>query len=145
MSLGLVLFVALFGIAMAWLYAREETRQVEAREHGKTEREWIRHYAEIKLADTHESLIQATICGPSCSPDDAKALRMDARKVFQQSPPTAVKGAMRITRAVNVDKEGTPDRRGLELSPCKRSTCSAQTHRTERRTSCHQPADGCNP
>jgi hypothetical protein len=96
MSLGLVLLVALIGIAMAWLCAREETRQVEAREHGETERERIRHYAEIKSADTRESLIQATICGPSSSPDDAKALRMDARKVLQQSPP-AVKDATRIT------------------------------------------------
>jgi len=117
MSLGLVLLVTLIGIAMAWLCAREETRQVEAREHGETERARIRHYAANKLADTHGSLIQAAICGPSSSPDDAKALRMDARKVLRQSPPIAVKDAMRITRTINVHEEGPPDGRDLELSP----------------------------
>ena len=44
MSLGAILIVAMIGIAVAWLYAREETRRVEAREHGSTEREKdIRH------------------------------------------------------------------------------------------------------
>lgn len=111
MSFGLALLVALIGIATVWLCAREETRQVEAREQGATERERIRHYVEGKLADTHESLIQAAICGPRSSRDDAKALRMDARKILQQSPPIAAEDAMRITRAANVYEEGRPNGR----------------------------------
>jgi hypothetical protein len=97
MSLGTTIVVALVGIITTWLNAREETRRVQAREQGATERERIRHTAEIQLAETQKLLIQATICGPSTSPGDAEALRLDARRVLELSPPTTVRDAMHIT------------------------------------------------
>jgi hypothetical protein len=97
MSLGITIVIALVGITTTWLIAREETRRVQAREQGATERERIRHTAEIQLAETQKLLIQATTCGPSASPDDAEALRLDARRALELSPPTTVKDAMRIT------------------------------------------------
>lgn len=106
-SLGVVLLIALTGVVVAWLYAREETRQVEAREHGATEREWIRHCAEIQLAEAQSALLKATACGPRSSPNDARAVRLDARRALDLSPPTAVKDAMRITR--NADPSGQRD------------------------------------
>jgi hypothetical protein len=98
MSLGTTIVVALVGITTTWLNAREETRRVQAREQGATERERIRHTAEIQLAETQKLLIQATTCGPSASPGDAEALRLDARRALELSPPTTVKDAMHITR-----------------------------------------------
>lgn len=97
-SLGLALIVALTGTAAAWLHAREKTRQVQAREHGATQRELIRHYPEIELAEAQEFLLRAAACGPSSTSDNAAALRADARKALELWPPTAVKDAMRITR-----------------------------------------------
>lgn len=96
-SLGTTIIAALVGIATTWLNAREETRRVQARELGATERERIRHTAEIQLAETQKLLIQATTCGPSTSPGDAEALRLDARRALELSPPTTVKDAMHIT------------------------------------------------
>jgi hypothetical protein len=97
MSLGVVLLVATTGITFAWLHAREQTRQVQAREHGETERERIRHHAEIQLAEAQKSLIHAATCGPSETPGDAEALRLDARRAMELSPPTSVQDAMRVT------------------------------------------------
>jgi hypothetical protein len=117
MSLGVVLLIALTGVAVAWLYAREETRQVEARENGATAREWIRHCAEIQLAEAQNALIKATTCGPSSSPDDAQALRLDACRALELSPPTAVKDAMRITRVADTNGQRNPPRGGSSSSP----------------------------
>jgi hypothetical protein len=97
MSLGSSIVVALVGITTTWLTAHEETRRVQAREQGATERERIRHTAEIQLAETQKLLIQATTCGPSATPGDAEALRRDARRAFEMSRPTTVKDAMHIT------------------------------------------------
>jgi hypothetical protein len=98
MSLGVVLLTAMAGITLAWLHAREETRQVQAREHGETERERIRHHAEIQLAEAQKTMMQAATRGPSETPGDAEALRLDARRALELSPPTTVQDAMRITR-----------------------------------------------
>jgi hypothetical protein len=117
MSLGVVLLIALTGVVVAWLYAREETRQVEARERGATEREWIRHRAEIQLAEAQNALIKATTCGPSCSPDDARAVRLDARRALELSPPTTVKDAMRITRIGDANGQRDPPPGGSSSSP----------------------------
>jgi hypothetical protein len=118
MSLGVVLIVALVGIVAAWLYAREETRRVQAREQGASEREWIRFYAEIRLAEAQKSLIEATTCGPCSTPGEAEAVRLDARKVLELFAATTVKDAMRITRTQDViDKHTTAPGRGLEPSP----------------------------
>lgn len=97
-SLGTTIIVSLVGITTTWLNAREETRRVQAREQGATERERIRHAAEIQLAETQRLLIQAATCGPSASPGDAGALRLDARRALELAPPTTVKDAMHITR-----------------------------------------------
>lgn len=123
MALGLALIVALTGTTAAWLHAREETRQVQAREHGATQRELIRHYPEIELADAQKLLLGATACGPSSSSDDAAALRLDARKALEQWPPTSVKDAMRITRLL--DPPGMPSQASepeLELRPATNAT-----------------------
>lgn len=102
LSLGVVAILAMAGAVAGWLHAREEARQVEARERGVTEREWIRHYAEAQLADAYKSLIMATTCGPVTSPGDADAVRKDARKVLGQSAPASLHEAMQITRRAQI-------------------------------------------
>jgi hypothetical protein len=105
MSLGVILIVTVTGMAAAWLYAREETRRVQAREQGATERERIRHYAEIQLAEAQKFLIEATTRGPCSTQIEAEAVRLDARKVLELSPPTTVKDAMCITRTPDPSDE----------------------------------------
>jgi hypothetical protein len=78
--------------------AREETIRVKVKEQAATDRERIRYQGENMLAETERSLFAAATSGPSSSAEDARTLRLDARKALERWTPTSVADAMRITR-----------------------------------------------
>jgi nitrate/TMAO reductase-like tetraheme cytochrome c subunit len=103
-TLGLALIVGLVVIGLVWHIVREETRQVELREKGATDRLQICHHSERVLAETHRSVYRATVCGPSASAADARAVREDARQAARElRRSTSLEEAMRITRAQGPD------------------------------------------
>lgn len=103
-TLGLALIVGLVVTCVVWHIVREETRQVELREKGATDRLQICHHSERVLAETHRSVYMATVCGPSAWAADARAVREDARQAARElRQSTSLEEAMRITRAQGPD------------------------------------------
>ena len=80
-TLGLALIVGLVVIGVVWHIVREETRQVELREKGATDRLQICHHSERVLAETHRLSTWLRYLGPARRPPMlAPFARMRARR-----------------------------------------------------------------
>ena len=107
-SLGVMVILAVVTLVAAFLTAREETTRVKVREQGATDRERIRYQGENRVAEADWMLAKAATSGPSSSAEDARALRLDARKALKMRIPTTVADAMRITRLQEIEDRPQP-------------------------------------